>query len=103
MDWMEAKEKGDEKAADAFAEKLPSDSWMYALLLTGEEKIYRKDKIKLAEPKPCGDMLEVDSGTVEVDRKADTIRVALRVKQDGKLIDFIGNGKFSIRKSTIKP
>ncbi len=94
---VEADAKGDDKKAAALAEKLPADTWMYGLLLSGEATSYAKEKIDLFEPKPCGSMITLESGTVEVDRKKRTVRVALKVTQDGKVIDFVGNGTFPIK------
>jgi hypothetical protein len=99
MKWVEAGAKGDIKTAKALEEKLPKDAWMYAIVLRGEATVYSKDMLDLFEPKPCGDSLRIQSGTVEVNRKADTVRIALKVEQDGKTIDFIGNGVYPIRKS----
>lgn len=93
---MEADAKGDTKTAAALAEKLPADTWMYALLLRGDTSAYSKEKLVLAEPKPCGSLITLESGTVEVDRKKNTVRIALKVTQDGKVIDFVGNGTFPI-------
>jgi hypothetical protein len=95
---FEATANGNTSEAQALSAKLPKDAWMYALLLTGEAKSYAKEKITLFEPKPCGSILELVSGTVDVDRKTGTVRVALKVRQDDKLIDFVGNGAYRIAK-----
>jgi hypothetical protein len=95
---FDADAKGDAKAVEALSAKLQKDAWMYALLLTGESKSYAKEKIALFEPRPCGSELALMSGAVEVDRKAGTVRVMLKVKQDEKLIDFVGNGTYRIQK-----
>jgi hypothetical protein len=90
--------KGDTKTVAALSAKLPKDAWMYGLLLTGESKTYLKENIALFEPSPCGSELKLDSGSVEVDQKAGTVRVLLMVKQDGKLSNFVGNGIYRIHK-----
>ncbi len=95
---MEADAKGDGETALKLGEKVQAaDAWMYGLLLRGEAPVYAAEKLLLFEPKPCGSLLALDSGTVEVDRKKRTVRVALKVTQDGKVIDFVGNGTFPIK------
>lgn len=95
---FEADAKGDTGKVQAQSAKLPKDAWIYGLMLTGEAKTYSKEKIALFEPSPCGSPLELDSGSIEMDRKSGTVRVALKVKQDGKVIIFVGNGLYPIKK-----
>ena len=98
MTWMEAMARGDSKLAESIEKKLPKDAWMYGLALHGEGQAFTKIKLSLFEPKPCGSLIQIESGSVELDRKTGTVRVALKVRQDGRLIDFIGNGDFPIRR-----
>lgn len=62
----------------------------------GEEATFLKDKLALFEPSPCGSALQIDPGSVEFDRKKGIVPVAFKVIQDGKLIDFRGNGVYQI-------
>jgi|ERR1035437_1791418 hypothetical protein len=102
MEAMEADAKGDAKAAKALVGKSQEELWDDGILLGGEATIYQRESLTLFEPSPCGSMLEVTSGSVEVDRKTGTMRVTLKVTQDGKLGDFRGNGTYAIRKKSAK-
>jgi hypothetical protein len=97
-DMFVAEAKGDSKAASAIGARLPKDAWDYALLLTGESTSYSKEKVAMVVPSPCGDVIKIVSGTVEVDRKKNAVRIALQVVQDGKTVDFVGNGSFTLEK-----
>ena len=96
---FEADAKGHAKTVEALVAKLPKDAWNYGLLLTGESKTYKKEKITLFEPSPCGSELALFSGSVDVDRKAGTVHVALKVTQGGTVIDFVGNGVYQFKKA----
>ena len=98
----EAFAKGDETKAKDLADKLPPDARSYILAVKGEAKTYPKEKIVLAEGTICGDVFKLDSGNVEVDRKASTVRVALKIIRDGKLVDFPGNGVYDLKQATKK-
>ncbi|MEY2879035.1 MAG: hypothetical protein RLZZ15_1415 [Verrucomicrobiota bacterium] len=98
----EAEARGDAKRAKMLGEKLPKTSWMYGIVLKGVATIYSSDTLFLFEPMPCGSELKVASGTVELDRPKGTMRVALKVTQDGNPIDFIGNGTYPIPKAAAK-
>lgn len=95
---LEADARGDQKRVEALGAKLPEDAWNYGVLLSGESKIYQKEKITLFEPSPCGDLPEIASGTVEVDWKKRTVCIALKVMLEGKVVDFVGNGIYPIKK-----
>lgn len=99
----EAMARRDDKAAAALAEKLPKDAWSYILGLKGEAKIYPKDKIILAQGTICGDVFKLDSGSVEVDRKASTVRVTLKIIRDDQVVDFPGNGTYGLKEAEKKP
>jgi len=94
----EADAKGDAKRAATLAAKLPKDAWLYGLLLKGESETYTKETITLFEPSPCGSELKLASGSVAVNRKSGTVHVNLKVKLDGQLSDFCGNGVYQIKK-----
>jgi hypothetical protein len=79
--------------------KLPKDAWDYGVLLRGESKTYQKEEVTLFESSPCGDLPEVVSGMVEVDWKKQTVRIALKVVKEGKVVDFVGNGTYPIEKA----
>jgi len=94
---LEAEAKGDAKAAETLARGLPEGAWNYGLVLKGELNAYSKESIALFEPSPCGSLLTLFSGSVDVDRQAGIVRVALKVTQDGKIIDFVGNGVYHFK------
>lgn len=97
VEYWKADERGDIKAAIAALKgRKVEEIWSYAILLHGEASRYQKENLRLLEPSPCGGPLELISGSVEVDRKSGVVRVALKVKQEGKLGDFIGNGVYRI-------
>ncbi len=98
MNYVEADERGDAKAVKTLEARLPKNAWMYGLVLIGETQSYSKEKLMLFEPRPCGSELQIESGVVRVDHKAGIVHIALKVTQDGKIIDFIANGNFPIRK-----
>ena len=98
--FYEAIAAGDEKKAEALASKLPKDAWSFILLLRGEELTFSKARIIMREGTICGDYPELSAGSVTVDRKSSTVRIALKVSRDGKLSDFVGNGEYVW---TIKP
>ena len=102
MRWAQADAAGDVAAAKALERELPKEPWIYALGLRGKAKVYRKGTIELFEPRPCGSSLQLDSGLVEVDRKKGTVHIALKVAQDGKIIDFVGNGDYPLEKKPNK-
>ncbi|MBS0663967.1 MAG: hypothetical protein JSR48_11940 [Verrucomicrobia bacterium] len=94
---FEADARGDARTVQALSAKLPKDAWMYGLMLRGELKSYRKEKITLFEPGPCGSILKLVAGSIEVDWKAGSLRVSLEVDQEGKRSDFVGNGYYRFR------
>jgi hypothetical protein len=98
MKFMEADGKGDRKTAESLAAGLRKDAWAYVLKLTGELGVYSKERVVLCESGPCGSMIEIESGSVDVDWNAKTVRVGLKVVLDGKPVDFRGNGTYRIRK-----
>ncbi len=57
------------------ASRPPAEIWNYGIVLKGDALTYPKERLALFEPSPCGSMLEVVSGSVDVDRKAGTVRV----------------------------
>jgi hypothetical protein len=95
---LEAGARHDEKAAEKIAAKVPKDAWDYILALNGEATRYSKEKITLAVPGPCGEILKIASGTVEVDRKKNTVSIDLKVEDEGRVVAFKGNGVFPIQK-----
>jgi hypothetical protein len=96
---VEAAERGDEKTATTLSAKLPRDSWIKCVALMGELNSYPAEKIGIIIPAPCADFENPISGSIEVDWKSRSLRIALKVKsEDGKPIDFIGNGSYRIIK-----
>ena len=88
---FEASARGDEKRSAELAGKIPSDAWMFGVLLEGEAKTYPKDKIKMFRGH---DLVEIVSGKITVDLEKRAIEIALEIMEEGKPSPFLGNGNF---------
>lgn len=91
---LEAEARNDQKTVEMLAAKLPKDTWNYGVILNGESTSYSKEQIVLFEPFPCGSLPEIVSGTIDVDWRKHTIRVALKVIVNKSSLNFVGNGVY---------
>lgn len=88
---------GDSKTVQALSAKLPTDAWIYGLMLRGKSKSYPKERVTLFEPSPCGSLIKLLSGSIEVDWRSGALSVSLEVEQEGKRVAFVGNGLYRFR------
>lgn len=93
---FDAQARRDEKAVQELGARLPKDAWDCIVELRGEARTYLKDKITLAYMSPPKTIVEIVSGSVAVDRAKKTLRIALKIVLEGKVVDFAGNGVYPI-------
>jgi hypothetical protein len=89
---FEAEARGDDAEAGKLAQKIPSDAWMYGVLLQGEAKSYPREKVTMFRGH---DLIEVVSGQIAVDVKKRVVEISLEIRVDGKVVPFPGNGAFT--------
>ena len=75
-----------------------SEKWSYSLQLAGVGPVYSSQQIKVATIYPH-ESVTVDSGSVSIDPKQKTVTIGLRITDNGKIMDFVGNGTHRIRNS----
>ena len=90
----EADARGDEAEAQRLGGKIPPDSWWFGVMLRGVASSYAKDKITLMRL-DGHEIVDVVSGTVDVDFKKRIVRVSIEVMLSGKRVVFTGNGIYA--------
>jgi hypothetical protein len=92
---MEAEAAGDAKKVEELSSKTPPDTWLFAVLLSGEAKQYSKDKISIARI-DGHESVDIVSGSVELEREKRAVKIDLKIKLEGKVVSFPGNGSYSV-------
>ena len=100
---FDADARGDQKAVEALGAKLPRDAWDCVVQLEGTAKTYAKDKVTLMYLSPPKTIVAIDSGVVEVDRAKKTVRIALKIVLESRVVDFIGNGVYALPEQPNNP
>jgi hypothetical protein len=95
--FIEADQRGDSKASDKISSTFPKDLLFIIARLMGDLEIYPSDRVALASMNGDG-IIDVSSGFVRINKKKNTVTIALKVLNRGVPQDFMWNGEYPIKR-----
>jgi hypothetical protein len=70
--------------------------WAFQFDLTGDGPVYTTDQLTLTDDN--GKSLKIVSGKISIEQKQTTAIIELQIERDDVTNQFVGNGKFKIKK-----